>query len=148
MSQNKEKRPKEIANRDPQLDSFSHEEFFENRLSLTKDIKDHLSEQGLSWRFISSQQFRNEGNRHNSYWVPHKFEAGKFGVLNSEGFITRGDLILATRKKEITAKHKSFLKSKNDLHKGYNRSEAAKFRENFRKNGLSEKVVEGTDDSE
>jgi hypothetical protein len=150
MSKGKETRQREAANRDPQTTGFSYDEFFNNRLALTNEIKTHLTEKGLDWRFINAAQFRNEGNVHRSHWKPYKFEGVDFGgILNAEGYIARGDLILAVRQKQVSQAHRKFLNQRNNIQKGFNKAEAKKFRQNLRDNGLEGQVnVVEDDDSE
>jgi hypothetical protein len=151
MSKNKETKTKEQANRDPEITGFHYDEFFNNRLALTEDIKSYLNENNLDWRFINAAQFRSEGNVHRSHWKPFKFDNVSFGsVLNAEGYIMRGDLILATRPKGVTQAHRKFLKQRNNVQKGFNKAEAQKFRQSFREQGMESqaRVIEGYEDED
>lgn len=145
MKNGKETKNKEVPNREPSFDGFS-DEFFQNQLSLRKDIKEHLNDKGLDWRFINSAQFRTKGNTHRSHWKPHQFQGVDFGQ-NVDGYLTRGDLILATREKKITAKHKEFLKGRNERLQAFNRTRAQELKKTIREAGIEGGVTEGYDDN-
>jgi hypothetical protein len=147
--QGKEVRPKETPNHDPNTSGFSYDEFFNNRLSLPDTIKNELNDAGLDWRFINAAQFRNEGNVHRSHWKPYKFLSSP-DLANAEGYLTRGDLILATRPKDVSKAHRKFLNERNKLQKNQNKADAQKMRQALRDNGMDGKarVFEGYEDND
>jgi hypothetical protein len=147
MKNGKDVKPKEQPNHEPDFDGFSYDEFFQNQLSLKSAIKDYLNEKGLDWRFINAGQFRSQGNTHQSHWTPIKFENVEFGQ-NSEGYIHRGDLILAGRPKRMGVAHRKFLAQRNALQSSVNRSQAQQLRQSMRSAGVSGKVSEGYEDNE
>lgn len=147
MSKGKEIRSKEIPNRDPDVAQFSYDEFFNNKLSLPQNVKDHLGEKGLDWRFINAGQFRSSGNTHRSHWKPHIFDQVEFGQ-SAEGHITRGDLILATRPKAVSAGHRKFLKERNNRLNAFNRTKAQELKASMAEAGVKGKVTEGYEENE
>lgn len=147
MKQGKETKSKEVVSRDPEITGFSYDEFFNNRLSLPDSIKEKLKAEGLDWRFINAAQFRQDGGIHKSHWRPYK-ASGEIATtqgVNAEGFIQRGDLLLAVREKKISKMHRSFLDQRNQRLKGINKQQADEFRQRIREEGRSGqvKVVEG-----
>lgn len=149
MSKGKEIRKSESPNKEPQVSGFTYDEFFNNRLSLPESLKTVLNEAGLDWRFINAAQFRVEGNVHRSHWKPHKFDVTD--LTSADGYVTRGDLILATRLKAVSAAHRKFLKERNNLQKNQNKLDAQKMRQSLKDSGIDSsaaRVYEGYDDND
>jgi hypothetical protein len=147
MSQQKEKRSTERPNREP---SFGGNFEYGNRLVLPEALKASLTEQGLDWRFLNTQEFRASGNYHRSQWVPYKVKAEDIATYGAtaEGMIQRGDLILGVRSKATSAKHREFLAERNRRYSNFNKTEAQKLRQHVKDNDLGGhvKVVEGDDE--
>lgn len=141
----KEKKVSEKANRDPGTEGFNPDSFFMNRLSLPQSLKDKLTAEGLDWRFINANQFRQSGGMHTSHWVPYKFSQGEFGS-NAEGILQRGDVILATRPKAVTVAHKDYLKKRNDALSRVNKQHATELKKQLGAAGA--KVYEGYDEND
>lgn len=148
----KDKRTTETVKKDPVL----NDEMFSygNTLALPDSLKKYLTEKGLDWRFLNAREYRNAGNFHRSHWQPLKITAEMadlgFASTTAEGLIQRGDLILGTRPKTLSAKHKEFLVEKNRRYSNFAKDEAKKMREDIRRKGLSDhvKVEEGYDEDE
>lgn len=141
--------------REPSIGEFTYDEFFNNRLSLTDALKEQLTREGLDWRFINSMQFREGGNMHRSHWTPYKItNPQELGVMavSPEGHLLRGDLILATRPKAISKKHKEFLAKRNAAYAGvnHNRTVAQEMKKLARDYNVSDavKVYEGYDEND
>ncbi len=147
MDTSKDRKYKETPNRDPGIKEGAFE--YGNKLSLPEELKASLTKQALDWRFLNASQFRESGNYHRSNWIPYKVLAGEAATYGAtpEGTIVRGDLILGVRAKSMTAKHKEFLKERNQRYAQFNKTEAQKLRQAARDSGLGGhvKVVEGYD---
>ena len=148
------KKDSKIA-REPSVGEFTYDEFFNNRLSLPSELKQKLTSEGLDWRFINALQFREGGNMHRSHWKPYKIDNPQsVGIMNTtaEGFLTRGDLVLATRPKVITRKHKEFLAKRNAAYSGvnYNKTVAQEMKKIARDYNVEEqvKVYEGYEEND
>ena len=90
-------------------------DFMATGFSLAPGIKKYLDEQGLEARFINIKLIQNSGGVHPRGWQPVKFpkdvmnSAGAFGQ-DVDGYMRRGELILAAKKKEDVAHHRAWLK--------------------------------------
>jgi hypothetical protein len=138
--------------REPEVQGFNYDEFFNNRLSLPQELKDKLKGEGKDWRFINSSEFKRNGNLHQSHWKPYVVtgaEASQFGA-EASGMITRGDLLLAVRDKGMTKAHRTFLDKRNAIQQTSNKDAARKLRQAAMDYGVSEqtKIYEGYDDNE
>lgn len=146
----KDVKKSEVGSKDPEIQGFNYDEFFNNRLSLPKSLKDELTSKGLDWRFINATQFRSKGNMHQSHWVPYKPEATGIVGTNAEGLIQRGDLILAVREKAVSKAHKEFLTKRNKLQSSANKEHARELRKMVQEAGAAgqAKVFEGYEENE
>lgn len=140
------------TSKEPQVTGFSYDEFFNNRLSLNEEQKAYLKGQGVDWRFINAANFSANGNVHRSHWKPLTLTgeaAIKFGA-NAGGQVQRGDLILAVRPKEVSAKHREFLDRRNAIQKGSIKQAAKQLKQSARDYGVGDqtKVYEGYEENE
>ncbi len=116
---------------------------------LSSAIKKELSAQGLVWRFIFVKKYIDNHGFHRSGWKPHQFakpaeDRGKFDFgdgIDSEGYLRRGDQILAVKTKEAQAIHRAKIQRRNDAHKQYNKQAAQNLR-----TSADVKVFEGYED--
>lgn len=116
--------------------------------SLLKELKD----QNLSHRWINAKKWKDNYGFDPRMWAPYKrkstmapgYEA--FGVVDSEGYTRRGDLILATQKQEVAEKRKAKIASKNKALMGDQSKLAAdSLRQDLKGKG---RVIEGYDENE
>lgn len=144
----KEVRPTEAKSHDVDLSQFDFSERFDNRLALSKQLKDQLNREGLDWRFINATSFRRNGNMAKFYWRPYKVETQvpeAYG-LNSEGYVQREDLILAVRPKAASQAHKKYLAERRQLYKNINKQHADELRSSAKAAGANVKILEGYED--
>lgn len=128
----------------------NYDEFFENRFLVPKAIKDELEAKGLDCRFINYKKYVDEGHFHRSHWKPYKCDStskDQFGQ-DINGYIRRGDTILAVRTKDVSARAKTFLKKRNDRYKNFNKLAAEELRSKAREAGVNVKVHEGYEENE
>jgi len=87
-------------------------------LDVPSELKKELSEQGLEYRWINAPRLRGQQGFNKNYWKPYKVNYDKIGIDNffrsPDGYLVRGDVILAVRPKDIGDAHKARLKSKAD----------------------------------
>lgn len=146
---NKEVKTKPEVNRDPSFERFDANEFsFANRLQLDSKIKKDLADKGLDYRFLNAAEFRANGGTHHSHWKPYKPDPKLEALVNAEGIIARGDLILGVRPKKVTQAHRAFLAEKNGRYLGYSKEKAAEMRKDAARAGVSDqvKIHEGYED--
>lgn len=131
MKQGKEVKPVEVPAYDPDLAEVDFHEGFNNRLRLEDGIKNYLRSKGLDWRFISAQQFANDGNSDMGYWKPYDFRECEASARrrSADGFIRVGDLILAVRSTKITQKYKEHIARRTAIQSGeYQKAHADELR--------------------
>jgi hypothetical protein len=122
-----------------------------SRLRIDPALKVELKEKGLSHRWINYKKFMSDGNFHQSGWVPYKPAAKPTGAVefsfgsNPEGYVIRGDLILAVKTEEQQAHHKARLARKNAIYQQYNKQAASQLKEHLK--GTKSKVYEGYEEN-
>lgn len=146
-------KPKESKKSDPIWDAAGFEEFYNNQLSISDDLKQELRDQDLDWRFINIAMFRKSGNRHKNLWRPYNVKASSpidaFAGIDPEGVLTRGDLVLAVRPKHVTAAYKRKVDQRNAANAGFNKAKAEEMKQLARSAGVADqvKIHEGYDDN-
>lgn len=94
------------------------EDIFGNTLGIDPAVAKEIEAKGLVYRFISAPQLQKMGGYHPRGWKPYKQDRGTMDVhslqfgSDPDGFIRRGELILAVRPKDLNEKHKAVLKQK------------------------------------
>lgn len=135
---------KKIFKKDP---VFNPADLYQSALDIPESIKKEIEEKGLAARWINATEFQRQYGFHKSGWTPYKPDnklpaiAGVSG--DPEGFVRRGDLILATKTKEQHNLHKARLKMKSSMASGYNATKAKELRRFMQESGVKTKVVEG-----
>lgn len=97
---------------------------FGNPLSLDRAIIEAIEAKGLAYRFINSPQTMAMGGYHRWGWRPitlKELKGDQGANLNSnslyfgndpDGYVRRGDCVLAVRPKEVHEKHQQHLRTK------------------------------------
>lgn len=123
-------------------------------LDIDPQIKEELAEKGLSYRWINANKFIAQHGFHRTGWKPYQTEkrerkgALDFGMgVDPEGYIRRGDLVLAVKPEEMQARHRQRLKLKNDLYRGFNKQAADQLRELTRGIGQVYEGYEANDEA-
>lgn len=120
-------------------------------LDLDPELEKEIEEQGFAWRWINLQQYRSQGNFHKNRWTPYKrkdVKSDDFMPTTNEGFIIRGDCILAVRPIAIAIAHKKAIQAKNDRYKQYNKQQADDLRRTAKESGVKAKIHEGYEENE
>lgn len=111
------------------------EDLFGNSLSVPDELRIELEKQNLAWRFISAPDLQKMGGYHRFGWRPYqKSQSDKmsgdvqFGN-DPNGYIRRGELVLATRPMDIHKKHQQFLKQEADRAKLIQQTKAGEIRD-------------------
>lgn len=145
-----EKKQVETKKKDPIWDAEGFEEFYNNQLSISADLKEEMRSQGLDWRFINQATFRKSGNRHKNLWRPYNVKARSpidaFSGIDPEGVLTRGDLVLAVRPKKVTEAYKAKVDARNRANAGYNKQKAQEMRQMAKEAGVDMVVEDSYDD--
>lgn len=129
--------------------------FYNDQLALDDELKAELAEKGLSYKFINAQEFAKRGS-HKSHWVPYKREKkvenssfSKIYGTDPEGFVRRGDLILAVKTMEQADAHRDFLRQRSQqLSTSVDQQAAEELKRTFRNAGVKAKILTGYDGEE
>lgn len=130
----------------PKVD-FNPSDIYKSQLEVDATLKKELTEKGLAFRWINAKEFQKNFGFHRSGWTPYKRSAATkvdslFGG-DVEGYVRRGDLVLAVKTLEEQARHKAGLAYKTSLYSGLNKKQAQQLAEAARQAGVKTKVSEG-----
>lgn len=146
---------KPLSSKPRQQSPASLEDIFGNTLSVDSEMAESLGKKGLEYRWISMKKYADMGNSHERAWRPVKrSECGMIdqsSIINGsdpDGYIRRGDLVLAVRSKDLGDKHRAFLKVQADRQKNVQRDHANELKDFVKKSGINAKISEGYDDEE
>lgn len=141
------KTKKEFKKADP---LFNPADLYQSPLEVPEGLKKEIDGKGLAFRWINATEFQRQYGFHRSGWKPYKPDVKVSGMSelggDAEGFVRRGDLILATKTKAENEKHKLGLKMKADRALGYNKIKAEELRKDMLAAGIASTVVEGYED--
>jgi len=128
---------------------------FGNRLSLSLDLQKELKDKGLEGRFINYKELVENQGFHKNEWIPYKREKSDtmdtstfLNGSSPDGYIRRGDAILAVKRVEDAERHRAHLDqlAKNQL--GYDKRAAASLRRVAKEAGMNVPVKESFDDDD
>lgn len=130
----------------------TYQDLYLNELVLDDELKKELDSKNLAFRFINATKLRQAGVN-KSMWVPYKRESkpttesisALFGT-DVDGYVRRGDLILAVQSKELNQRRKALISRQNELYQNVNALKANEFKKNMREHNIKTTVVEGYDE--
>jgi hypothetical protein len=131
------------------------EDIFGNTLGLDPSIIKALKAKGLAYRFVSAAKLQQNAGYHERGWTPIKRkDIEGYGTLDTfgadpEGYVRRGDLVLAVRPQALNDKHKAYIAQEANRGNHSQKSQAKELRE-FVKNSGAEgiTVIEGYDEKD
>lgn len=126
-----------------------------DQLAVDPIIKQELKAKNLVFRWINAKKLADNYGFDRRQWQPYKTENYKgsvgFGHADAEGYIRRGDLILAVQTNEIAARRKALLKMKqeslNNAVATHNKANAQALKKAARDAGIDAKVYEGYEEN-
>ena len=132
---------------------FNPADLYKSRLDVPPDLAKELKDSGLSYRWINAKEFQKNFGFHHSGWQPYKRKqtSAKVDSLyggDVEGYVRRGDLVLAVKTNEEQEKHKMGLAYKANLYAGLNKKQAAQLAEAARQAGVKTKVSDSYESAE
>jgi hypothetical protein len=93
--------------------------FTQKLLEVSAALKAELTAQGLEWRWINGQEYKENGGMHKDFWKPYiqknkPVDEGGLGEWAGEasGVVRRKDLILGVRPKLMGDSHRAMLRHK------------------------------------
>lgn len=119
-------------------------------------VKRDIEKQGMVCRWINAKKLQENYGFDRRQWKPYKkatdsiASSNSFGGTDSEGFVRRGDLILAVRPKALQDKYSEQISNKNkSLQKVHQKQAAAEIKQKLQESGTRGiKVLEGYDENE
>lgn len=131
------------------LDGMSGDQFFINKLMVSNELHQEITAKKLVYRWINASEFKRNFGSHKAYWVPYKTSikdlSDEFG-RDENGYVRRGDSILAVRSIEKDNQHKALLKNRNENYSNYQKQKAQELRAAAREAGVNTKISEGYED--
>ena len=132
-------------------EAVSYEDVYMNELELDPDLKKELQTKNLAWRFINATAYRKNGT-HKSRWIPYKRETKSpvdqiFGV-EADGYVRRGDLVLAVKPKTDADRQRAFLAHRAKAQMQVQQSHGEEFRRFAAESGVKTSVSEGFDQTD
>ena len=124
---------------------------FNDMTSIDPALQAELESKNLEYRWVNAKKLQENYGFDPRQWTPYRSETvGKnpFSQRDSEGYIRRGDLILAVQSKEIANKRRNVVKMKNDRNKQHLRQSASELKETFRRAGVRADISEGYDENQ
>jgi hypothetical protein len=116
-------------------------------------IKKEITDRGLKYKWINANKLASNNGFNKKGWKPYKLNSqGKsvvYGQTDAEGYLRRGDLVLAVMPLQLHARHKAAIDQANLLNKAATGSkEAAKeIKNKFRDNKVKGvRVLEGEEE--
>lgn len=113
--------------------------------SIPSSVKTQLRDEGYACRLINSKKYQEDRGFHKSGWRVYKFERGQeigqgsldfgFGV-DAEGYLRRGDLVLAVMPLEMHESHRQNIFRKTKAQMGKNVADAKEIEQYARASGI------------
>lgn len=131
---------------------FNTDDLFGNTLGVDPAIQKEIDTKGMTARWINASQLEAMSGFHQKGWRPYKCDtisaSDSFFGKSPDGYIRRGDCVLAVRPKELHERHKQYLEERASQGKQAQKAQAEELRRFARKAGLDEmQVLEGYDDA-
>jgi hypothetical protein len=133
---------------------FTHDDFDFNLLKIDPELKAELEGQGFSYRWINKKTYVDRGNNHRTGWKAYKKQASEsrgsidfdYGI-SPEGYVVRGDLILAVKPKAAQDAYRQHIRAKTERQSAVARRQAQQLRQMAGHEGI--KITsEGSDDQD
>ncbi len=131
---------------------------FDNQLAVDPAVLREAAAEGVAIRWINASKLKANYGYDSRQWQPYKrkqksgaVENNSFGFTDPEGFIRRGDLVLASRPMAVHEASKARIANKNkNLTTSQRKTAAESLKQTFKDAGLSKdsKVIEGYEDNE
>ena len=132
----------------------NHDEaIFDSAFSIPQSVKDEIKALKLATRWINSTQFQKGFGFHKNRWQPFKSQSLRASVGDvfggdPEGYVRRGDLILAVKPKELQDKHKAYNSNRIADSMGVKEKQKTALKELAREHGVKTTIETDDEDSE
>lgn len=121
-------------------------ENFSNRFDVPKKLREEIVGKGYNYKFINFSKFKRDAV-HKSHWIPYKPDKRTvqdmlFG-LDPDGYVVRGDCVLAVRPLSVDKKAKAAIQSRNDRLNSYNDMAKSELQAYAAEHGIKAKISSG-----
>jgi hypothetical protein len=122
--------------------------------SIDPALRQELEAKNLAFRWINGHKFKQAYGFDARRWAPYKRESKplggseSFGYTDPEGFIRRGDLILAAQPMAVAEARKSKVRAKTKALERQQSGAGDQLKKSFADAGIKSKVFEGYDENE
>jgi hypothetical protein len=122
-----------------------------DHLAIDPVVLEDIKSKNLAYRWINAVKFKDMHGFDSRRWMPYKAEIGSnknnaYGYADSEGYIRRGDMLLAVQPMHINEARKTKIANRNKTLSSMQSKQAAQELRNAL--GSSGKVIEGYDENE
>jgi hypothetical protein len=131
---------------------------FDNQLAVDPSLLKEVAEKGFACRWINASKLKANYGFDSRQWSPYKriqkpgaLENNSFGFTDPEGFVRRGDLVLAVRPMAVHNASKARIANKNrTLASNQRKTAVDSIKQVFSEGGLAKdaKVHDGYDENE
>lgn len=128
-------------------------ESFDDQLAISPNLIKEIEEQGLVYRWINAHTFQRNHGFDSRQWAPYKMKnpinIGGLIAKDSEGYIRRGDLILAVQTEAVASRRKARMDMRRQALNAavQNKEAASQLKKSMRDAGIQAKVHEGYDEN-
>lgn len=147
-----------IQEKSEAIDEYSMESYngFDpnDHMIIDPSVKSEIISRGLKYKWINANKLAASHGFDKKGWKPYKINsAGKstvYGQTDAEGYLRRGDLVLAVMPNQLHAKHRAAIDQANLLNKAATGSKAAakELKNKFRDNKVKGVILEGDGDED
>lgn len=125
---------------------------FNNFFAIDPALKSEIEGKGMAYRWVNAIKLKANYGYDSRQWAPYKRDSQAPGMStfsDPEGFIRRGDLILAVQPKAVNSARKAQVASRNKSQSlaDRNKIQAEELRRQLRSNDIKADISEGYDDN-
>jgi hypothetical protein len=138
--------------------ALNMDDIFGNPIAVEPEMAKAIESNGYTYRWVNATKLASAGGYHHRGWkaLPtSELKKWGYGKMDSfsftfgqdpDGFVRRGDLVLAVRPKEKTDIHRAYLKQEADRASNVQKKQADELKQMFKDAGVDGKVHEGYED--
>lgn len=150
MSKNRPSLKEKQAGTEASINEISYD--FNDFFAVDTALKAELQAKGLVWRWINAIKLKANYGYDSRQWAPYQRKSqapGMTSFSDAEGFVRRGDLILAVQPKAVDSARKKQLAARNAAQNTdkHSKQAAEELRRHMRDSKIQADVTEGYEDS-
>lgn len=138
-------RPTPAADKDS---TSGRDEMYQNRFDLPKSLREEIKQKGYNYKFINFTSYKKD-TVHKAHWVPYKPEIETVADMvfgkSPEGYVVRGDCVLAVRPLSVDKLMKARIHDKAQSQLGFNKRARQEMEELARAHGVKKSKAFGVE---